>query len=611
VLDTLKIIPILLFILFIQPLLFGQQAPSAGIQGVVLQAGTTDLKLSGVTVELRCEGGAAQLAAAPLMTTTTEAEGRFYFPTLTPGQYRLTAISGGYVRTEYGQRRTNGAGLPITLAANQRFNDAVISMAPTGSISGRITDASGQPVVLADVFALKAAYQEGQRMFVQTLSAKTDDRGEYRIFWMTPGLYYINVIVPDGTNVPNLIMNADGLDTQLSMNANRQTVRDVLSRPIGTGAGPNEAHVPVYYPTTTEPQQARVIDVRAGADIRGLDISAVRVVTRNVRGTVFNGVTRQLPGKDWQAQVRLLPIDPAQQAVGGPVNAETGKFELTRVVPGSYILYTQMRPTTPGPTNQVLWGSMPLEIRERDIDDISLGAVAGAPMTGQITLEDKSGNPAPSLLGIYVGIRPEPLVSQQQPSQATQVAPDGTFAFQPLPPGKYRAYVIPMLAPNNPALLGGMPPPPQSLRGLDPYVKSVRVGSAEVLEAGFTLAAGVEGLTMDVVLGVNAGAVEGRVLNKQNQPVDAAVVGLLPAALAARGFRTDMYKTTSSDASGKFEIRGLPPGDYKVFAWEDIDKAAIIDQDFIRLHENQGTTIHVDEGAKVGVEVAVISIATN
>ena len=92
--------------------------------------------------------------------------------------------------------------------------------------------------MLADVFALKAAYQEGQRTFVQTLSSKTDDRGEYRIFWMTPGMYFIDVIVPDGTNAFNLIMNADGLDTQASMNANRSTVRDVLSRPIGTGAGP-------------------------------------------------------------------------------------------------------------------------------------------------------------------------------------------------------------------------------------------------------------------------------------------------------------------------------------------------------------------------------------
>ena len=79
---------------------------------------------------------------------------------------------------------------------------------------------------------------------------------------MTPGLYHVDVIVPDGTNSFNLIMNADGLDTQSTMNTNRSIVRDVLSRPIGTGAAPNEAHVPVYYPSVTEPQQARGGSVR-------------------------------------------------------------------------------------------------------------------------------------------------------------------------------------------------------------------------------------------------------------------------------------------------------------------------------------------------------------
>jgi hypothetical protein len=586
---------------------FAQQTPSAGIQGVVVQAGAADTKLPGITVELHRESGAAQLGATPLLTTATDSEGRFYFPRLTPGQYRIAARGGGFVRTEYGQKRANAAGLPITLAANQRMTDANIAMTPTGAISGRITDVNGQPIMLADVFALKAAYQEGQRTFVQVLSAKTDDRGEYRIFWMTPGLYYVDAIVPDGTNVPNLIMNADGFDTQATMNANRGLNRDVLSRPIGTGAGPNEAHVPVYYPTTTDPQQARVIDVRPGSDIRNLDITAIRVVTRSIRGTMFNGITRQPPGAGTGPQVRLLPTNPAQQPIFAAVNAETGKFESNRIVPGNYILYAQMRPVSvPGSPTQPLWGSMPLEVRERDIDDISIGAVTGVSLSGRVVLEDKSGNPPPSVGGIFVGMRPEPLISQQQPSPGTMVAADGSFAFPAVPPGKYRVYPIPMLAPNNPGLLGGMPNMPQALMALKPYVKTIRVGNTDVLDTGVTLAIGAENLEMEVVLGTNAGAVEGRVLNDQKQPVDAAVVGLVPAPLSARGFRMDMYKTTSTDVSGKFEVRGLPPGEYKLFAWEDVDKAAIIDHDFMRLHENSGKAIQVGEGEKPSVDLTVI-----
>jgi hypothetical protein len=600
--------PVLLIAALIEPAI--AQQTTSSIQGTVTQVGATDTRIPGATVELRREGnGVSSMAAAPLLTTTTDADGKYYFPNLAPGPYRISAKAGGYVRTEYGQKRTNGAGLSINLASNQRINDATIALTPTGSISGRITDASGQPIVLADVFALKTSYQEGQRTFVQTLSAKTDDRGEYRIFWMTPGLYYVNVIVPDGTNVPALLMNADGLDTQLSMNANALRVRDVFSRPIGTGAGPNEAHVPVYYPTTTEPRQAQPIDVRAGSDLRGVDITAIRANTRNVRGTVFNGVTRQLPGKEFQAQVRLLPTDPAQQQVQGTVNLETGKFEVQRVVPGSYMIYAQMRPNTPSGTQplEVLWAVQPMEVRERDVEDVALAATPGVPLLGRIAIEDKGGAPQPSLQGMFIGMRPDPLVGQNAPSPGTQAAADGTFSLPPIIPGKFRVYIFPWLLPNNPGLLAGMPPTPPGIKDLSLYVKSIRLGNSEVMDTGLNLMPGVEGQSLEVLLGTNAGALEGRVYTTQKQPVDGAVVGLIPATVSARGFRMDMYKSTSTDAGGRFQVQGLPPGDYKAFAWDDIDKNAIIDLDFMRGFENLGTTIHVGEGQRPSLELTVIS----
>ena len=598
---------VLLLVLCVQAS-WAQQAQTGFIQGTVVQAGATDTKIPGAIVEIRREGGAASIAAAPLFTTTTDAEGKYYFPNLASGQYRLTASAGGYVRTEYGQKKTYGAGLPISVAANQQRNDANIALTPTGSISGRVTDVNGQPIVLADVFALKATYQEGQRTFVQSLSSKTDDRGEYRIFWMTPGLYYVDVIVPDGTNVFNLITNADGLDTQATMNANRSLVRDVLSRPIGTGAGPNEAHVPVYYPTTTDPQQARPVEVRPGSDIRGLDITAIRVTTRTLRGTLFNGVTRQLPSTSFPGQVRLLPLDPAQQGINGTVNNQTGAFEILRVVPGNYMLYGMMRPApVPNtPPTEVFWATMPLEVRDRDLVDLSLAAVPGIPMQGKVLLEDKSGAPQPSMGGLFIGMRPDPLITQGAPSPAIQTSADGTFNLPPVNAGKFRVYVIPMLAPNNPQLLGGLPPGPPALRELNPYVKSIKAGAVDVADTGLVLAPGMESVDIEVVLGTNAGAVEGRVLNEQKQPVDGAVVGLIPASSTARGFRMDMYKSTSSDSAGRFQIQGLPPGEYKVFAWEDFDRNALIDLEFMRQFENQGATIRVSEGDKPALELTLI-----
>ncbi|HET9942560.1 MAG TPA: carboxypeptidase-like regulatory domain-containing protein, partial [Terriglobia bacterium] len=516
--------------------------------------------------------------------------------------------AGGFVRSEYGQKRMNGAGLPIAISPNQPPADANIGLTQTGSISGRVTDVNGQPIVLADVFALKAAYQEGRRTFVQSLSAKTDDRGEYRIFWMTPGIYYVDVIIPDGTNAFNLIMNADGLDTQASMNANRSIVRDVLSRPIGTGAAANEAHVPVYYPTTTDPLQARGVEVRPGSDIRGLDITGIRVLTRTLRGTVFNGVTRQLPTSTFPAQVRLLSTDPAQPAVPGTVDQTTGRFEVPRVVPGNYFLFGMMRQNAVPNAQpaEVLWASVPLEVRDRDLLDLSLGTLPGIAIQGRVALEDKSSGPPPSLAGIFIGMRPDPLIAQGAPSPGTQTSADGTFSTPPINPGKFRVYVIPMLAPNNPGLLGGLPPGPPALKELNPYVKSIKADGVEVVDTGVTLAAGMSAVNLEITLGTNAGAVSGRVLTDKNEPADGAVVGLIPATPSARGFRMDMYKSTSSDARGQFQFQGLPPGEYKVFAWEDIDRNALVDLDYMHQFEGSGKVVRVNEGERPAVEVSLI-----
>jgi len=83
-------------------------------------------------------------------------------------------------------------------------------------------------------------------------------------------------------------------------------------------------------------------------------------------------------------------------------------------------------------------------------------------------------------------------------------------------------------------------------------------------------------------------------------------VGMLPNAATARGYRTDMHKTTLTDASGHFQLRGLPPGDYKVFAWEEADKDAIMDLDFVRGYEEKGTRFEISDGEKKTVELNVI-----
>jgi hypothetical protein len=546
------------FVAFFIQTAMAQTSTGVPLQGVVTQKGSDDV-VWGATVELRKEGGNTALYGA-----LTGVDGKFSFPSVAAGRYQMIATSPGYVPAEYGQKRMKGAGLPLVVAAGQAMPNLRIEMVPTGAISGRVTDPYGQPIAIADVFVLKSSYQEGQRILTQFLSAKTDERGEFRLFWLTPGTYYLNVVVPDTPNQADLIMNAENINPATSMIGVRTILRDVLSRPIGTGASENESHVPVYYPSTTNPQQARPIEIRPGEDIRGVYITAGVVRTFHVRGVVSNFVA----GAGMQGQTRLIPTDPAWPPLQTPLDSNTGKFDYSRVVPGSYILYVQVRP--PGATSpaDALWATMPLEVREQDVDNLTLVPRAGVNLAGKVVVDGyPPGGPAPSVGGLFLGMRPDPLVTQQAPSPSTRVSPDGTFVLAGAIAGNYRIYAPPLLSPNNPQLLGGLPPAPPGLE--NSYVKSIRVGGSDVLDSGVRLIP-AEGLTMEIVLGTNAGVLEGLVM-REGKPAADVTVGMLPNAAGARGYRTDMHRTILTDASGRFQLRGLPPGDYKIFAWEDAD----------------------------------------
>jgi hypothetical protein len=113
---------------------------------------------------------------------------------------------------------------------------------------------------------------------------------------------------------------------------------------------------------------------------------------------------------------------------------------------------------------------------------------------------------------------------------------------------------------------------------------------------------------LTVVIGANPGSLQGQVYNEGREPVIGAVVTLFANSPADRLYRTDMYKVTSTDSMGRFQLQGLRPGDYRVFAWENIEKGTWIDSAFLRQYEERGTTIHIDEGQMQTVGAAVLTM---
>jgi len=69
----------------------------------------------------------------------------------------------------------------------------------------------------------------------------------------------------------------------------------------------------------------------------------------------------------------------------------------------------------------------------------------------------------------------------------------------------------------------------------------------------------------------------------------------------------DLYRTTSTDAMGHFHVEGVPPGDYRAFAWEDVETGAWLDPDFIRQFEDRGRPIRITESGTSNIELRVIT----
>ena len=95
-------------------------------------------------------------------------------------------------------------------------------------------------------------------------------------------------------------------------------------------------------------------------------------------------------------------------------------------------------------------------------------------------------------------------------------------------------------------------------------------------------------------------------LNDQQQAIPSAAVVLFAEPTGARITRTDMFRTASTDRAGSFQVKGLPPGDYRVYAWEGLDKDTWLDPDFVQ-NESRGRSIHIEEGKTSNVDVPIIS----
>lgn len=603
------------------------QRPTFSVQGIVLRDSSGD-PMSKARVELR--GGPLSEES----TTTTESDGRFYFHNLPAGAYEITVRRDGFAPSEFGQKWPGGPGVPFQLRPGQPVPGLVVRMVPAATISGRIADRNGQPMANAQVQALKSTFQGELRILIPVLQVRSSVSGEFRLYGLPAGRYFVNVIVPPySANSQLLVMGGGRTIPNAPYQASSQQ-RSILGQSaFTTSPGSNsqsEQDVgPIYFPSTPYIQNAAPIDLTPGSEYTGANIQMTPVGRYTVCGTVYgipapSARVQNNPGgpippppqpprqaapgqavppppsppnpnapcgittraiQDPVGTVQLAPLDvELRQALSSPgnryngvVDGATGQFIIRNVLPGLYNVATFI---------SNMDAATMIEVRNNDVENVTLALSPGYPLPTRVSVEgDPPGTPVPGGLTMLIGSSP--------PTQGTSpnqpVDPSGSFSIPNVGTDDTRVYVLPILTtPVAPPL--NIPPSLQAY-----YVKSAKLGGVDVLNTGF-LFSGEPDNVLEIVLGRNAGSLSGRVVDDAGQPSHGVFVTLVPSLSSARLYRTDMYKTTSTDGEGRFEIKGLPPGDYKVFALEGFEKDAWVDPDFFRPYEDRGTAVRIGEG---------------
>jgi hypothetical protein len=528
----------------------------ASVSGTVLRDGTTE-PLRAAQVELvPSEIGtlgdydynpaifnAVKSRVKPFMVTTDN-RGVFSFAEVVPGQYRLSAVRDGYSRTEFLQRGANDRGAVVDVLPGARLTDLVISMRPASTISGTVVDENGVPAAYASVQALAVQYSPGgvrRLRVVQTVDV--NDLGEFRLYWLSPGDYYVAVDFKEGGARHEIFGGAPQIRPNVPL--------------------PEVEYPTFYYPGTPDLSGAQTIHLTGSGEVPGINFRLRHTPLATLHGSVTNLPTGSI--KPGSVQILLSPTVLADGVLSFSYRSDAqGKFKIAGIAPGSYL----MRAVASAGNSSMYSSVVRIDVGSTDVENIGIPLSQGIAVRGRVQVEGSSGS-LPFDTSLIIPRFNGPLGRGE--SFSGRISASGALTAEDGFPGKFQV----------------------SLMGLPEgyYLKQVLQGSKDVLESDVQLG-GDNPPSVDLVLAKNTRTLGGTVLDLDNRPATGVVVVLVPAQFQSRA---DRYRRVVTDAQGQFRIAGTPPGKYTAFAFDEILGDAFYNPEFLRNYTGRGVDVTVKD----------------
>jgi hypothetical protein len=415
---------------------------------------TTEAPVAGAVVTLTSPSPDIRAPQRPpLRNVMTAADGSFVFRDLPAGKYTITTTAFGYFRSDY---PPHGVDLPD----NAKPTLLTLRVWKYGSISGRVFDERGEPVVGVPVHALKRLSIGGAlALRNDATAAETDDRGIFQISNLPPGKYVVSVLA-SSISVPAALAerisaapNASArfqVTSALLPGGARQVASDglrlddfVLQRlgpsPVLAPDGRVLAFSNTMHPGTADPAAATIVTLDSGESRTGVDIPIQFTPTARVAG-VLTGPSGPLNsvavGLMSQSAADIDSFEPV--GMTSAVTDANGRFVFLAVPAGQYTLQASLVPGTEAGPGVPLSLTQSLTVPDANVTDLRLVMKPGPAVRGRVEYRAAPGTPSSAYDRVMITLRP--VTATVWRAVPANVAPDGTFEVAGLATGRHEIY---------------------------------------------------------------------------------------------------------------------------------------------------------------------------
>jgi hypothetical protein len=480
-------------------------------------------------------------------SVSTDGDGRWQLKNLPAGNYRVTISKGGYVDIAYGQQRPFEAGKVLEITDGQILEKLDVALPRAGVITGRVVDELGEPITGARVQPMRYRFAGGQRRLVAIAPGdSTDDIGQFRLYGLSPGEYFISAQMSAG-----LMFGQSDDRMGYSM---------------------------TYFPGTAVQTEAQRVRVAIGQETSQINITMTASRIATISGTAVSS-----SGRPITRGFLMLASNvggPNMMTMGTSLKPD-GSFLFSNVTPGDYRVQVQFTPTAdeimvlggnsaPGSES----GSVAVTVTGSDITDLTIVTSPGATASGRVVFE---GAARPPITPAALNISAMPVEVGMMPIGGgnARIRDDWTFEATGLTERRRFRLVN----------------PPTGW-----YLKSVSHDGNDITDTGMDFKEGQQVGGIDIVLTQRVTDVSGSVQDSRARPITDFVVVAFSTDNTRWGFGTRFVRTVRPNQEGRFSLKGLPPDEYYLIALDYLEQGEEGDPEQLEKWKANATRVTLVDG---------------